>query len=311
MMNLRNEDVTVATAGYAPNVAGPAVSWGAVLAGASGAAALSLILLILGTGLGLSSISPWAQSGISSAALGVSSIAWITFTQIAASGLGGYLAGRLRTQWIGTDVDEVYFRDTAHGFLTWAVASLVTAALLTSTVGAIIGAGVKAGAAVAGSAATVAASGAISATGGDAMSAELPARNSVTAYFVDGLFRKDFAGASATAATAPVAPPRAEVARIMLNGASGEPLPAADSKYLAQLVAQHTGLAQADAEKRVNDTYVALQTKLRDAETAAKDVADKARKATAYTALWLFISLLIGAFMASLAGTFGGRQRDQ
>ena len=310
-MNLRSEDVTVATTGYAPSLAGPAVSWGAVLAGASGAAALSLILLILGVGLGLSSISPWAQSGISGTALGVSSIAWITFTQIAASGLGGYLAGRLRTQWIGTDVDEVYFRDTAHGFLTWAVASLVTAALLTSTVGAIVGAGVKAGAAVAGSAATVAASGAIAATSGDAMSAQLPSRNSATAYFVDGLFRKDLTNANATASSAPVAPPLAEVGRIMLNGASGEPLPAADSKYLAQLVAQHTGLAQADAEKRVNDTYTALQSKLRDAETAAKEAADKARKATAYTALWLFISLLIGAFVASVAGTFGGRQRDQ
>ena len=306
-MNLRNEDVAVAGAGYASNIAGPAVSWGAVLAGASGAAALSLILLILGVGLGLSSISPWAQSGISGTALGVSTIAWITCTQIAASGLGGYLSGRLRTRWAGTDIDEVYFRDTAHGFLTWAIASLVTAALLTSTVGSIVGAGVKAGTAIAGTAATVAAVGAVSATSGDTSGSDMASKTSPMAYFVDTLFRKDAANVSATL----VAPPIAEVTRIFVNAGTSEPLSAADSKYLAQLISQQTGLPPADAEKRVNNTFVALQTKVRAAETAVTEASDKARKASAYTAMWLFISLLIGAFVASLAGTIGGRQRDQ
>ena len=73
------------------------VSWGAILAGAAAAAALSLILLILGTGLGLSSVSPWAGQGASAIAFGLTTIAWLTFTQLAASGMGGYLAGRLRT----------------------------------------------------------------------------------------------------------------------------------------------------------------------------------------------------------------------
>ena len=310
-MNLRNEDVAVVGAGYSPDIAGPAVSWGAVLAGASGAAALSLILLILGVGLGLSSISPWAQSGISGTALGVSTIAWITCTQIAASGLGGYLSGRLRTRWIGADIDEVYFRDTAHGFLTWAVASLVTAALLTSTVGSIVGAGVKAGTAIAGTAATVAAAGAVSATSGDTTGSDIASKTSPMTYFVDTLFRKNAANVSATPSATSVAPPIAEVTRIFVNAGTSEPLSAADSKYLAQLVSQQTGLPPADAEKRVNDTFVALQTKVRAAETTVKEASDKARKASAYTAVWLFISLLIGAFVASLAGMIGGRQRDQ
>ena len=127
-----------------------AVSWAAILAGAAGAAALSLILLILGTGLGLSSISPWANNGASANTLGVSTILWITFTQLAASGMGGYLAGRLRTRWLAVHTDEVYFRDTAHGYLAWAIASLATAILLTSVIGSIIGGGVKAGASLAG-----------------------------------------------------------------------------------------------------------------------------------------------------------------
>ena len=93
-----------------------AVSWGAIAAGAAAAAALSLILLLLGVGLGLSSVSPWAGAGVSTAGFGVSTIVWLTLTQLLASAVGGYLAGRLRTRSIAAATDEVYFRDTAHGF---------------------------------------------------------------------------------------------------------------------------------------------------------------------------------------------------
>ena len=123
---------------------GSAVSWSAVLAGAAAAAALSLILLLLGVGLGLSAVSPWGTRGASAEALGIASVVWLAFTQLAASGVGGYLAGRLRVRWRDTDVDEVHFRDTAHGLLTWAVATLFTAVALTASVGAVAGIGVNA-----------------------------------------------------------------------------------------------------------------------------------------------------------------------
>ncbi|MDB5963640.1 MAG: hypothetical protein JWQ72_140 [Polaromonas sp.] len=309
-----------------------AVSWGAIFAGAAGAAALSLILLILGTGLGLSSVSPWADRGAGATAFGIGTIAWLTFTQLAASGLGGYLAGRLRTRWLGVHTDEVYFRDTAHGFLAWAIASLATAALLGSVIGAIVGTGVQAGASVAGSAVTAAgaatAGGAAAMAGGGKGGAWTGGAMDPTAYFVDTLFRRD-AGApagstaagsatapSASGAAAPSADPAgtaggaAEVARIFAQGAASSTLPPEDVRYVGQVVAQRTGLSQQDAEKRVTDTYARMQAKARDAENAARDAADKARKASSYAALWLFISLLIGAFIASLAATFGGRQRD-
>src|SRR5674476_1672458 len=128
-----------------------AVSWGAIVAGAAAAAALSLILLMLGTGLELSSVSPLAHNGVSAATFGVSTILWVTFTQLVASAMGGYLAGRLRTKWVEVHPDEVHFRDTAHGFLAWAIASLATAALLTSVIGTIVSGGIQAGASVAGS----------------------------------------------------------------------------------------------------------------------------------------------------------------
>jgi hypothetical protein len=282
-----------------------AVSWPAIVAGAMGAAALSLILLILGTGLGLSSVSPWSDRGASAATFGTSTILWVTLTQVAAAGMGGYIAGRLRTRWADTHADEVYFRDTAHGFLAWALATLLTAALLTSAIGSIVGGGAKAGAAVAGAAAVT--STAALPTASASMASETSANPN--GYFVDALFRQD-PGAAATP-TSSVDPVMAsEVSRIFANGMA-HGLSADDTKYVGQLVAQRTGLSQADAQKRVTGGFARIQATAKEAEAAARDAADKARKASAYAALWLFVSLLIGAFCASLAATFGGRRRDQ
>jgi hypothetical protein len=257
---------------------------------------LSLILLMLGVGLGLSSVSPWGHYGTSAATFGVSSILWVTLTQLLSCAMGGYLAGRLRTKWVAVHTDEVYFRDTAHGFLAWAVASLATAALLTSVIGSIVGAGIQTGASVAGGVATTAAGSEITKS-----DSEIAAMG----YFVESLFRKDL-NTSAAATTAPLS----EVARIFMHSIRTGPLPAEDMRYVGQLVAQRAGLSQQAAEARVTETYARVQAKLTATEVAVKDAADKARKASAYAALWLFISLLIGAFVASLTATYGGRQRD-
>ena len=298
-----------------PRAQASAVSWGAIVAGAAGAASLSLILLILGTGLGLSSVSPWAHTGVGATTFGVSTIIWVTLTQLVASGMGGYLAGRLRSNWVGAETDEIHFRDTAHGFLAWAVASLTTAALLTSVIGSIVSGGVQAGATVAGGVAAGGAAVAASAMG------KSDSESGPMSYFVDSLFRKDMSAPGAasgpdsgrmsgTGTEQGSGAPAVEVARIFMNSIRTGPLPPEDVRYVGQVVAQRTGLTQPDAEKRVVDTYARIQAKLRDAETAAKAAADKARKASAYAALWLFISLLIGAFVASLAAVYGGRQRD-
>ena len=284
-----------------------AVSWGAIFGGAAAAGALSLILLLLGTGLGLSSVSPWATEGIDASTFGISSILWITFTQLAASGMGGYLAGRLRTKWADAQTDEVYFRDTAHGFLAWAVATLGTAALLTSVIGSIIGGGIQAGAAVAGSAASAA----VGATAAGSEGAESGEADGPMTYFVDSLFRADDeSGRDNRVPPEQTAASAAEVTRIFANGIRAGSLPDADMQYVGQVVARRTELTQQEAERRVRDVFAKLQTTLNEAETAAREAADEAREASAYAALWLFISLLIGAFIASWMATFGGRQRD-
>lgn len=296
-----------------------AVSWGAIVAGAAAAAALSLILLMLGVGLGLSSVSPWAHDGVSAATLGVSTILWISLTQLLASGAGGYLAGRLRIKWIAVHTDEVYFRDTAHGFLAWAIATLATAVLLTSVIGSIVNGGMQAGAAVAGgvaTTATAAVAGGAATTGSEIT--KFDGGSGPMGYFLDSLFRKDMKATASTGSGAMASgnPQQAavafsaEVARIFMNSIGTGNLPEGDVRYVGQVVAQRTGLTQQEAEKRVTETYTHAQAKLRDAEIAVKEAADKGRKASAYAALWLFISLLIGAFVASWTATYGGRLRD-
>jgi hypothetical protein len=230
----------------------------------------------------------------------------VTFMQLAASALGGYMAGRLRTKWVDLHTDEVVFRDTSHGFLAWAVATLVTATLMTSTVTGIVSSGVQAGASVAGgaaSAATAAAAGGAAAAGADAKSG---GDGGPMAYFVDQLFRNPKAKPSASSEQASTA----EVARIFTNAAVSGKLSQEDSRYVAQVVAQRTGISQQEAEKRVNETFSQMQAKKQELEKQAKEAADTARKASAAAALFLFLSLLIGAFVASLFGIYGGRQRD-
>jgi hypothetical protein len=314
--------------GYAGAHAGEssvsAVSWGAVLGGAFVAAALSLILLALGSGLGLSSISPWENAGASATTLGIASMVWLCVMQLIAAGTGGYLAGRLRTKWVGVHTDEVFFRDTAHGFLVWAVGLVVTAAFLTSAATSLVGGAVKTGASVVGGAGTLAAAtgAAQSGMGSAGTVGATPLGDS--SYYVDRMLRSDRAGATPGAAANPGtnggpaanaagasdagdAGVRSEIGRALAVGLRNGQLDAGDRTYIAQVVASRTGMNQADAEKRVDD--VVGQAKA--AADRARAAADAARKAAAYASLWIFVSLLIGAFCASYAATLGGRARDR
>jgi hypothetical protein len=249
------------------------VSWAAVAGGAFVAAALSLILLSLGTGLGFSAVSPWSSNGASAAAITGGAIVWLIVTQILASALGGYLGGRLRTKWVGVHTDEVYFRDTAHGLLVWAVGMVITAGFLAS-----------AAASFAGARNTAAPTGAAQESSTDP-----------TAYFVDTLLR-----GNASVVERQDLLERAQVSRIFAHDLPVGTLPSGDQSYLAQLVSARTGLNASDAERRVSEVF-----------GQAQESADRIRKAIAHLSLWLFVALLSGAFCASYAGTIGGRQRDR
>jgi hypothetical protein len=265
-----------------------AISWAAITGGAVAAAAVSLILLALGSGFGLASVSPWANSGASVTTFTIMTGIWLIIVQWVSSGLGGYLTGRLRTKWVGVHTHEVFFRDTAHGFLAWALAAIIGAAVIASAASSLLSGGARA----AGTVASGAAQGASQAT--------LQANPS--AYYVDDLFRSDHPSANGNDQDV-----RAETARILAMGIKNGDVPAADKTYLAQLVAARTGLSQADAERRVDDVIA----KVKAAELKARQIADAARKAGAYVSIFIGLSMLIGAFIAAAAAALGGRHRDE
>jgi hypothetical protein len=279
-----------------------AVSWSAVIAGAIVAAALSLVLLLMGSGLGLTMVSPWSNSGVGATTFAVSTAIWLIVVQWLSSALGGFLTGRLRTRWAGVHPDEVFFRDTAHGLLMWALATILFAGVLSSSVSAIIAGG--AGAAT--SLATGTAQGSVeSARDRAANAAGLP-----TEYFVDLMFRTPTVSPSASnpfAAFQSVAEPQPEASRILIVSFASGSVSAADRSYLAQLVSARTGLAADDARQRVDDVIAQID----QAKAKAMERADKARKVGITASLLMVLSLMIGAFVASAAAALGGHRRDE
>ena len=256
-----------------PSIAG--VSWPAVAAGAVVSCALTVVLVAFGLGLGLSVVSPWAGAGVSATTFKIGTGLYLIVIAMLSSSIGGYIAGRLRSRWIGVHSDEVYFRDTAHGFVAWAFASVLGTILLASPVSSLIGGG-------------------SSAAGQGAASA---GRSSGPMDgYVDTLLRSD-APASQQGSSNEF---RGELDRLFVssfrNGSDLKPL---DREYVSKVVAARTGLSQADADKRVNEVV-----------TQAKSDIDATRKATAQLAFWLTVSLLMGAFCSSLAATEGGGLRD-
>lgn len=279
----------------------PAIRWGPIFAGALAAAAATLILVLLGSGLGLSVISPWSSSGVSATTFAVWTAIWLVVVQWLSSALGGYLTGRLRTKWVGVHDDEIYFRDTAHGFLAWALATMLVAFILGSGAWSAISGGVHAASNVVSGAAVGASAGAAGqggASGGG---------NEATAYFVDSLFRSTSPAPGGAQSPESAAAATGEATRILLSSAASGEISTDDRSYLAQLVSSRTGLSQADAEARVG----AVLQRIDDAKTKAKQAADTARKAGLTMSLIAAMSLLIGAFIASVAALLGGTQRDE
>jgi hypothetical protein len=280
-----------------------AVSWAAVAAGAVAAAALALLLIAFGAGLGLSAISPWSDTGVSASTFKTGTGIYLVIVAVMSSAVGGYLAARLRTKWVGVHSHEVFFRDTAHGFIAWAFATLISASALSSATSYV-------------------ANGTVAGIGGAASQSARSVNPSE--IYVDKLFRTDTAAAAQSAPGAAASSPdsananttapnantaapnrnsnqtRAEVLRLWTASVQdNQALSAGDHTYVTQVVAARTGMSQADAEKRVNDVI-----------TEAKTAADNARKGAAKLSFWLTAAMLFGAFAASLAAVEGGSLRD-
>jgi hypothetical protein len=271
------------------NETASAVSWGSIAAGGFAAAALSLALLALGVGLGLASVSPWGGSGVSASTFNNISGAYLVIMAIMSSAVGGYLAARLRTRWTGLHTNEVFFRDTAHGFIAWAFATVLSVSVLAG-------------------AATHIAAGAASGLGAAAGTRAVQTTGPYQVY-VDKLFRADAAATPANSSAGGATPPsaatsnevsRAEVNRLFTTTFSGNAdLTGADRTYVARVIAAQTGISQQEAERRVTEVVNEVKTAV-----------DKARREAAKFAFWMTAALFFGAFAASLAAVEGGQLRD-
>jgi len=223
----------------APTAATPSfIEWGAVFAGAVLAAALSFVFLTFGTAIGLSATSPWPNSGLPARVIASLAIFWTMVQQIAAFMAGAYVAGRLRSRWQEAAQEEVEFRDGLHGGLVWAVGIMIGAALLMATAGAVARTGAEI-------------------TGRTAVAAAASTTNPMDSV-LDTMLRP-------AAATSPRSPsqsgddPRPQVSRMLSSAVAAGSLSEPNRAYLAQLVAQRTGIPQEEAAKRVDEALGAAR----------------------------------------------------
>ena len=277
----------ITEAGTTLDDAHSATSWKAVLAGTVVAVALTLLVVTFGVGVGFSVVSPWADQGVSPTTFTIAAGVFLIVVAMIPSTIGGYIAGRLRSRWQTVHEHERYFRDSAHGLVVWALATVVIAGFLGGPITHIL-----------------------SGAGAAAASA---AKSTPTDIYVDQLLRTD-PPQSGTATATPATPTtptamngqsatgnRAEVSRILApsmikGGTVSDP----DKAYLAKVVASHSGIPQAQAEQRVNEVI-----------NQAKSAADAARKSAAKFSLWLVASMLAGALAAALAAIEGGSLRNR
>ncbi len=278
------------------------VAWPAVIGGAIAATAISLLLLFLGAGVGLSTASPLLTPGAAAdtSIMGtpVKTIVWLVAMQIIASGFGGYLTGRLRTKWINLNKSEIFFRDTANGFLSWAVATIIAAVLFASAASLVINSSIRTM-----SAAIVP----MFEEGGNMANTSIPVSIEgllgPNSYLIAGLFRSDSLGAIGGESSVDA---REEASNIVINGIRSGGMSDTDRTLLAQIVMAQTGISQGEAISRVDDTTAQITKSTTD----ARQTIDAAMKVSSYFAFVVCISMLVGAFVASYSAALGGKHRD-
>lgn len=274
-----------------------AVSWGAIIAGAVIGAALTLTLVTGGSSLGVLAVSPWQHDGASGGSIAMGTIVWLLLTQVIAYGIAGYVTGRLRTKWTDVRGDEIYFRDTAHGFIVWALSSVVGFILLSSVAASMVSGTIKAGASLAGASAS-----AVSTAAGPAIK-----DNDMFSldYFTDALMRPQNSSQNYNQTQT-----NKEISTILTQSLMQGEISTEDETYIVNVISQRAGISETEARERLQQISEQAKKALAELETQAREAADEARKAAALFALWAFVSLLLGAFVASFAATWGGKARD-
>jgi hypothetical protein len=248
-----------------------AVSWGAILAGTAVAAASSLLLFALAVGLDLASVSSWPHRGLSPRSLTTLAAITLVVTQWISAGLGGYITGRLRTSWVGTHTHEVFFRDTAHGFITWCVATVLLA------------------------------SGAVAAVASSPTAALQRGAGVVLGTGIRGIGTRSLPVTALPSASVLVAQPEYGTGQMVGEPGESRPLLAVTRASTGELSAGEPSVAG-----NPNLSLVSANPSL--VETQLADEADTREAATG--SVLTALSMLVGAFIASVAAAIGGRLRD-
>jgi hypothetical protein len=248
------------------------LGWTPIVAGAIVAAAVSSVFVTFGTGMGLAVASSSATWRDTSSVLTLLGGLWLLLTSLASFGLGAYLAGVLRPTLAAATPHEVEFRDGVHGLLVWGLAILIGAALTLPLVPRA------------------------SAPGSNGAVPTASSAESFLAFELDRLLRADQAPGGANINDSEL---RAQAARIIASGVGRTGIMPDDRAYLVRAVMARAGIAQAEAESRVDNAFV-------DSNTALS----KARRSAVILAFMIGASLMMGAAVAWLAAAAGGKHRD-
>ena len=272
----------------------PSVDWSALFGAVIISAASLTILTAFGVAVGLASVSPWTYNP-SGTALAVAAAAWFAITALYAGAVGGYIAGRLRKASVGISTDERTTRDGVHGLIAWGLGLLLSGMLATH----VFTSAVNKAADVTAQAAGPALSEAVKGAGSKA--------SDFLSYYVDRSLRP---GGTTPPNAAPGEDIRPEIARLLTRSLDGN-ISDDDRAYLARVIAQRTGLSDADAKARVDQMLNDARAGYQKMIDQAKDAAEKARKAAIETTTWFAIVTLLAAIFSWFAAVIGGRHRDQ
>ncbi len=292
------------------------VDWGAIIAGAVLASAISLLLFTFGGAIGLSMLSPWDGEGANMSVYFIVMGLWTLWVVVSSFMAGGYMAGRMRRR-IGDGTEhEVEVRDGAHGLLVWALGLLLASLLLALGISGAAGVAAKGAGAAAGVAGVAAARGDVNDYTIDSLlrptGTSTAASNAATAAPAAGAADATAATTDAMGANPPMGDAtqgasrrasqsdRQEISRLMTFGTVHGALTADNKTYLAQRVAAQTGLTQAEAQARIDQVL-----------TEAKKKADTARKIGIVIGFLTAAALAVAAAAAAWAANLGGRHRDQ
>jgi hypothetical protein len=291
----------------------PAINWPAVLAGNAVTGGLILVFIPFGAALGLTLISPFRDEGVSGTTVAAVTLAWVAFMYLFSTAAGAYVTGRLRANPSQIEaLDEVQFRDGANGLVFWGVGMIVSALFTAMSLTAAVGTAASA----TGSAASQALTGVQSGVQASTASRSSSGSSMLSTDYLVDMFLRSSTQQAASSTTANAAAKseteiRGEIGRILATSAYNGQVSDPDRQYLSTLVASRSGISEGDARKRVDDAITRVTQLRTDAEKAARETAETARKSTAQAAFWTAVLSLVAGFAAWYAAQLGGRHRDE